>query len=139
MDLFLVTVHSFKQHTAWVIAINSNSSLPNDVMLRQGLIDKWWGVRVRTCLRGYLPKNARVSKSSLVLVTVHSFKPHYAWVIVINSNNRLLNYVVSRQGVIDSWGVTCSNILEGVRVRTCLRGVRSRTCLRGGTCPNIPE
>ena len=41
--LFLVTVHSIKQHPARVIAINSNSSLPNDVMSRQGLIDKCRG------------------------------------------------------------------------------------------------
>ena len=47
-SLFLETVHSLKLHLAWVIAIDSNSRCPNDVMSRQSLIDSW---------AGYLPKH----------------------------------------------------------------------------------
>ena len=46
----LVTIHSLKPHPAWVIAINNNSRLPNDVMYRQGLSDRWGGGGpARTC------------------------------------------------------------------------------------------
>ena len=49
-SLFLALVHSPKQHLALVIDINTNSSFLNDVMSRQGLIDR--RVRAQTCLRG---------------------------------------------------------------------------------------
>ena len=85
-SIFLVTIHSFQPHYACVIAINSNSRLPTDVMSRQGLIDR--GVE-GTCPNmfkgGFLPKHALGSMSSLLLVTVHSLKLHPACVIAINS------------------------------------------------------
>ena len=104
----LVKVHSFKPHSASVISIYSNSTLPNDVMSRQGLVDRSGG----TCL----------SMSSLFIVTVHSFKPNPASVIAINSNSRLPNDVMSRQGLIDKCGGTCSDLFKG-------RGGLAQTCL----------
>ena len=120
----LVTVHCFKQHFAWIIAINSYYRLPNDVMSRQGLIEKskryvpkhpqgggtWLnlfeGGTCPTMFKGMvLPKHALVYMSSLFLVTLHNFKPHFAWVIAINSNSRLPNDVMSKQSFINRWGV----------------------------------
>ena len=77
--LFLVTLHSYKLHPAWVIAINNNSRLPNDVMSRQGLIDRWEGGYVPEHVQGgVLAKHALGYMSSLFLETVHSLKPQPA-------------------------------------------------------------
>ena len=76
MDLFLVTVHCLMPHPAWVIAINSSSRLPNDVLSRQGLIDRW---------RGYVPKHAR-GTSPLFIVRVRTLMPDNGWLIAIYSN-----------------------------------------------------
>ena len=47
-SLFVVTIqYSLKPHPAYVIARNSNSTLPNDFISRQNLIDKY-EIRART-------------------------------------------------------------------------------------------
>ena len=56
-------------------------------MSRPGLIDRWGKDMCPNMfeVREYLPKHARVSILSLFIVTVHSLKPQFAWVIAINS------------------------------------------------------
>ena len=76
-SLFIVIVHSFKPHLAWVIAINSNSTLPNDVMSRQGLIDMWGGTFLNMFEGGTSP---------LLIVRVRTLRPENGWVIAIFSN-----------------------------------------------------
>ena len=75
-SLFLGTVHSLKAHPAWVIAINSNSTLPNDVMSRQSLIDRWGGTR---------PNMFEGGTSQLFIVSVRTLWPDNGWVIAIYS------------------------------------------------------
>ena len=95
-SLFLETLHSLKPHPSWVIATNSNSRLPIDVMSRQGIIDRWRGgtcpnmfeggkVRARPCLRG--------DTSPLFIVRVRTLRPDNACVIAIFS--KVLPNVIS--------------------------------------------
>ena len=74
-SLFLETVHSFKLHSALVIAINSNSTLPNYLMSRQSLIDRWGGTFPNMFNKGVFCLICP-SMSSLFIVTVRSVKSH---------------------------------------------------------------